>query len=98
MMFTKQYKRFPREVMEPPFLETYLVKALNPLLLRFLSLRQKDEPGCLLTQIRDLLFSTGRNWKLVFTIKQDTSFLERQSLWIRFTFDINWYLKLLKLN
>lgn len=98
MKFTKQYKRLPRVVMEPPFLETYLVKAWNLLLLRFLSLGQKDEPGGFLTQICDLLRNTGSNWKLVFSINQDTSFLERKSLWIRFSFDINWYLKLLKLN
>lgn len=99
MNFTKEYKRLPREVMETPFLETYLVKALNLLLLRCLHYRQEDEPGGLLTQIIcDLQSNTDRNWKLSVHYKPDTSFLEGQSLWIRFSFDINWYLKLLKPN
>lgn len=71
MNFTKEYKRLPREVMETPFLETYLVKALNLLLLRRLHYRQEDEPGGLLTQIIcDLQSNTDRNWKLVYTTNQ----------------------------
>lgn len=94
MKFTKEYKRLPREVMETPFLEREPVKALNLLLLRCLSLGQEDEPGVLLTQIMLLLTVKYRQQLEVHGhYKPDTSFLEEQSMWIRFSFDINRYLK-----
>lgn len=92
MKFTKQYKRLPRVVMEPPFSETYLVKAWNILLLRFLSLGQKDEPGGFLTQICDLLrrqqLEVSVLYKTRHKLPKKEKFVDKIFIWHKLVFEI----------
>lgn len=78
--------------MEPPFLETYLVKAWNLLLLRFLSLGQKDEPGGFLTQICDLLrrqqLEVSVLYKTRHKLPKKAKFVDKIFIWHKLVFEI----------
>lgn len=78
--------------MEPPFLETYLVKAWNLLLLRFPSLGQKDEPGGFLTQICDLLrrqqLEVSVLYKTRHKLPRKPKFVDKIFIWHKLVFEI----------